>query len=102
MTTKTLHLDSVIQRAPSALSTEADGAFIMMDVHKGLYFCLSKVSARIWEQLTTPQRVSDICLCLQKEYIVSATTCQTEVLSFAQQLFDNGLISEQTENGQAH
>jgi hypothetical protein len=67
---------------------------VMMSVEAGGYYGLNSVASRIWELLETPKTVARLCALLHEEFEVEAQTCETDVLKFAGDLVDNGIVHE--------
>jgi len=88
-----IYLDSMIQRAPNIVVAEIENDFMMMNVDRGLYYALTRVSARIWDLLESPKSVKEICVTLGREYSVDETICETEVKTFINHLVKAGLAS---------
>jgi hypothetical protein len=67
---------------------------VMMSIEVGRYYGLNAVASRIWELLETPKTVAQLCALLCEEFEVEARTCEAEVLKFASNLIDNGIVHE--------
>ena len=67
---------------------------VMMNVTAGRYYGLNAAASRIWELLETPKTIAQLCAQICEEFDVDAQTCEAEVLKFAQDLIDNGLVHE--------
>jgi hypothetical protein len=67
---------------------------VLMSVAAGCYYGLNAVASRTWELLAGPKTIRDICAQLSEEFEVDAQTCEAEVLSFVQDLIDNGLVQD--------
>jgi len=70
---------------------------VMMSVDAGRYFGLNAVASRVWELLESPKTVRELCARLCEEFVVEATTCETELLRFTGELIDNGIVHEAAE-----
>ena len=67
---------------------------VMMSIEAGRYYGLNAVASRIWELLESPKTVAQLCEILCEEFEVDAQTCEAELLEFAQDLIDNGIVHE--------
>ena len=87
-------LDSqcVVQRDPEILAAEADKDLVMVSIANGFYYAVSDVARDIWEAIERPRKVSDLIDDLAKSYNIDRTTCQTETLSFLEDLRSEGLL----------
>jgi hypothetical protein len=86
--------NSVLQRHPDVITTEAAGGYLVLDTTS--FNCLSFAgsAARIWELLAEPMSVAAICERLRREYRVDAAVCLKETLAHVRQLADRGLVQE--------
>ena len=73
--------------------SEIGDELILFDEDAGRYFATGPVGARIWEWIATERSIGEICDALQKEFEVSAETCETECMAFVARLKDQGLAS---------
>jgi hypothetical protein len=65
---------------------------VMMSIQAGRYYGLNAAGSRIWELLETPKTVAQICRHICEEFEIDARTCETDVLKFAHELVDNGVV----------
>lgn len=89
-----LALSSRVVRAHEPLSTEVHGETIMMDSQLGRYVNLDGVATAIWRELAEPIDVATLCDRLQARYAGDSETIRRDVLAFAAQLIENGLVRE--------
>jgi len=87
-----LTLNSIIQRDPEVIFSEADKDLIMVSIPSGCYYGLSHVAREIWDAIERPKRVSDLVGGLTARYDVSSSLCEQQTLSFLQALLDEGLL----------
>jgi hypothetical protein len=91
----TIGLDATLRRNGDILHAPVGTEeAVMMSVEAGRYYGLNAVASRIWELLETPKTVAQLCALLCEEFEVDAQTCETEVLKFASNLIDNGIVHE--------
>ena len=74
-------------------TTDIDGDKVMMDLEKGQYFALNSVGSRIWEEIQSPVKISDVVNTLLSEYDVDRETCEKSVIEFIEGLNSAGLLS---------
>ena len=65
---------------------------VMMSISASSYYGLSGVGVRIWELLEQPMTVAELCAHLCEEFEVDAQICEVEVLKFAAELANNGVV----------
>jgi hypothetical protein len=75
------------------LAAKVGDELVMMSAEKGDYIGLSKVGARIWELIETPQDIDAVCARLQSEYDVAPEVCRAEVEAFLEELVKHGAIA---------
>ena len=66
---------------------------VMMDLEKGQYFALNSVGSRIWEEIQSPVKISEVVNTLLSEYDVDRETCEKSVMEFIEGLDNAGLLS---------
>jgi hypothetical protein len=65
---------------------------VMLDVDQGRYFGVSEIGKVIWETVAEPTSVDDLVAALLERYEVDEETCRREVISFLNELADQGLL----------
>ena len=88
-------LASVVCRSGDVLASPVDSELVMMDIERGMYYALNPVGSDIWERLTEPQKVADLCAQLQQVYAVDRATCEADVLAVLNDMAENGLLAQQ-------
>ena len=88
-----INLDSVVSYRQDIDTTDIDGDKVMMDLEKGQYFALNSVGSRIWEEIQSPVKISDVVDTLLYEYDVDRETCESSVIEFIEGLNNAGLLS---------
>ena len=88
-----INLDSVVSYREALDTTDIDGDKVMMDLEKGQYFALNSVGSRIWEEIKSPVKVSDVVNTLLSEYDVDREPCEKSVIEFIEGLNSAGLLS---------
>lgn len=85
-------LETRIRQTHNLLTGEADDEIVMMHVESGRYYGLKAVAGFIWKLLDTPRTVGEICSAIEREYEVESIQCRQDVLSFVQQMMDQGWV----------
>ena len=88
-----IKFNSIVSDRPDIDTTDIDGDKVMMDLEKGQYFALNSVASRIWEEIQSPVKISDVVNTLLSEYDVDRETCENSVIEFIEGLNDAGLLS---------
>ena len=55
-----LNLDSIVSYREDIDTTDIDEDKVMMDLEKGQYFALNSVGSRIWEEIQSPVKISEV------------------------------------------
>jgi len=87
-----LTASSQIRRNGDILHVARDAEVVMMSIKAGAYYGLEEVGARIWEMIAEPMTAGDICMRLAEEYNVASDLCEVEVLTFLNELRNQGII----------
>lgn len=87
---------SLLTRNPDLVAAGMNGDIVMMSIERGLYFGISGVGTRIWELLEQPTRVEALAQAIQAEYDVDEATCQQDLLVFARELIQHGVVTVAT------
>lgn len=87
-----IDLETHVSRATGFVTAPVNNELMMLNVEQGAYYSLDPIAAEIWELIETPSLVQDIITTLQARYAVSLKECQADVLSFLEQLHENGMI----------
>nr|WP_302596310.1 lasso peptide biosynthesis PqqD family chaperone [uncultured Cellulosilyticum sp.] len=73
--------------------TDLDDDKVMMDLDTGNYYALNSIGASIWEGIENPITVENLVQNLLKEYDVSQTVCEEQVLAYLQKLYNADLVA---------
>lgn len=87
-----INLDSIVSYRQDLDTTDIDGDKVMMDLEKGQYFALNSVGSRIWEEIKSPVKLSEVVNTLLSEYEVDRETCEQSVVEFIEGLNHAGLL----------
>lgn len=84
---------SVVVRSDTCIDAEIDHEIVALSIARGTCYGLNNVGSRIWKQLATPTRISDLCASLLSEYDVEKNLCEQQVLEFLEELRSEELIT---------
>ncbi len=90
--TASITLSTYVKKHDGILVQKLDEDVVMANIDNGHYYGVDKTSKRIWELLEMPTTCQAVCDELSVEYEVERATCEREVLTFIQELVDEGLI----------
>lgn len=85
---------SMFTRTPSALWTELDGQFLLMNIENGAYFEVVGIGSAIWHLLETPRAEAEIVDHLTARYRVDHDTCARDVRAFLTRLLAANLVTQ--------
>jgi hypothetical protein len=85
-------LNTRVARGEGLVSSEMDGETVLLSVETGRYYGMDPVGSRIWDLIEQPRRVSGLCEALQEEFEVEREQCERDVLSYLNELYQEGLI----------
>lgn len=89
----TITLQTVVSRKTSVLESIVDDEIVMANFTTGNYYGLDKVSTYIWQMLTTPRAVNEICTQLCEEFDVAEEICRKDLLTFLGKMAEEQLIN---------
>lgn len=84
--------EHTVKRTQDIVAGEIDGETVMMSVEKGRYYGLDSIGSRIWALIEKPVKVSELVAALLPEYDVDHKTCERDVLSFLEDLHEDGIL----------
>ncbi|WP_270165968.1 lasso peptide biosynthesis PqqD family chaperone [Paenibacillus sp. SYP-B4298] len=96
MSTNVIHLQDRIQPVEGHLVSDMNGEKVMMSIQSGKYYNLGGMGSIIWERLSAGQTVGQLIEQLESQYEVRREDCESQVLTFLQQLHQEGLIRLQS------
>ena len=85
-------LCSIVSRSEGLSIQPLDTELVMADLATGEYYGLESSGRRIWELLTQPTSLDNVCAQLTREYKVDRGQCEEEVAAFVHQLHRAGLV----------
>jgi hypothetical protein len=86
-------------RSQSALWTELDGQFMLMNIEDGSYYEIAGIGGVIWHMLETPRSEAEIVDAVLAAYRVEREQCVLDVRAFLDKLVAAHVVIEQAEVG---
>ncbi|KIL49376.1 lasso peptide biosynthesis PqqD family chaperone [Jeotgalibacillus soli] len=87
-----LSTDSVVSQMEGNIVSDMDGEKVMLSIQNGKYYNLGELGGEIWELIKEPISIQELVTVLQSQYDVTPAECEEQVISFLNQLIDQGLI----------
>ncbi len=87
---------TVYVRRQSIAVRDMDGAAVLVDEKKHLYFAVNRVGARIWNLLEEPKSMESIVGVLAREFAIGDDECRSQTEQFLRQLAVRELVSTRT------
>lgn len=84
-------------RSQSALWTELDGHFMLMNIEDGSYYEMAGIGGVIWQMLETPRSEAEIIEAVLDAYQVEREQCAGDVRAFLEKLVASHVVIEQPE-----
>lgn len=84
-------------RSQSALWTELDGQFMLMNIEDGSYYEIAGIGGVIWHMLETPRSEAEIVDAVLATYRVERERCRLDVRAFLEKLVAAHVVMEQAE-----
>ncbi len=78
---------------PQVMSRLVGDETVLLDLSSGIYFGLDGVGKRIWESVTEGCNLGEIAAVIANEYEVDEAQAQADVIEFANDLVERGLLS---------
>ena len=88
---KVLHLHSVVCRTEEVISATLGQQVVMLSVNHGAYFEFNETASLIWQLLSEPVSIDQLCAAVQAEYDIDDLACFAAVTAFVQQLIVDNL-----------
>jgi hypothetical protein len=89
---KTIQLETMVQRNNELLASSIGDEVVMMSIENSAYYGLDPIGSKIWEMITEPRQVSDLCEQLMEQFEVSEQECQRDVLNFLNQMLEENML----------
>jgi len=74
--------DTIIVQHSEAMAATVEGRIVLLSVRAGAYFELNRVGGEIWEMLSAPRRVGDICEILAQSHDADLAEVTRDVIDF--------------------
>jgi hypothetical protein len=87
-----IHPKSIIIRTAEVLFSRLDEEMLAIDAQAGYCYSLNESAGLLWDLISAPTSVNEICTQLCTEYTVDENTCLNEVLTLLKDMLDAGLI----------
>ncbi len=89
-----MNLDTVLSIPPQVMSRLVDDDTVLLDLESGMYFGLDGVGKKIWDSVAEGRSIGEIAEIITTEYEVDETRAQADVVEFAGDLVERGLLVE--------
>jgi hypothetical protein len=87
-----IELATIVKQSKEQVSCNLNGEIAILNLKSTLYFGLDEVGACVWEAISEPRKVSDVCKRVLERFDVGQEQCQADVLEFVGRLDESGLI----------
>lgn len=88
----------MFKRSPQAIFSQVGSDIVALNVDRGAYYGMEHVTARVWELLSTPRTIDQLCQELMAIYEIDAATCEADINALLRDMESEGLI-ERTRAG---
>lgn len=88
-----MHMQSQIRRRDDPLTSHLGDDLVIFSARNGRYYGTEEVGTFIWSFLEGGASVMDVCEALQQAFDVDGPTCERDVMTFLEQLEQEGLIT---------
>ena len=89
-----MQLDTKLSIPPQVMSRMVGEETVLLDLASGVYFGLDGVGKRIWEVVEEGHSLGQIAAVITAEFEVDESRAQADVIEFASDLLDRGLLVE--------
>ena len=87
-----IELSTVVIQSKHQVSCNLNDEIVILNLKSTLYFGLDEVGAYIWQSLSEPRAVSELCKAVRHRFDIGDERCRTDVFEFLTQLDHAGLI----------
>lgn len=84
-------------RSQSALWTELDDQFMLMNIEDGSYYEITGIGGAIWHMLETPRSEAEIVEAVLATYRIEREQCAIDVRAFLEKLEASRVVIKQPE-----
>jgi hypothetical protein len=92
ISTQKVSLNSIIVQQDGIIVSDMDGEKVMLSIESGNYYNLGELGGEIWDLIKSPVEINNLVNTLLLTYQVGKEECEQNVLSFIEQLINEGLI----------
>jgi hypothetical protein len=89
-----MDLETRLSAPPHVMSRLVGDETVLLDLESGMYFGLDGVGKRIWESIGEGLTLAEIAAVIMSEYDVQEDQAQADVIEFARDLVERGLLAE--------
>ena len=89
-----MNLDTRLSVPPQIMSRLVGDETVLLDLESGMYFGLDGVGKRIWESIGEGLTLAQIAAVIVSEYEVEEDEARADVIEFARNLVERGLLAE--------
>ncbi|GJM41928.1 MAG: hypothetical protein DHS20C20_22100 [Ardenticatenaceae bacterium] len=84
--------NSRVVRSEDFITSTVENDLVMMSLEKGTYYGLDSIGSKIWEHISEPISIDELCRRLAAQFEVDAAQCQADVLAFLNELQTEDMI----------
>jgi hypothetical protein len=88
-----MDLDTQLTIPPQVMSRPVGDETVLLDLASGIYFGVDGVAKRIWELIAEGQNLGQAVETIVSEFEVEAAQAEADVLAFASELVERGLLA---------
>jgi hypothetical protein len=89
---------TIVIREEEPIAANVDNEVVILSAKAEAYFGLGETGSAIWQMISSPRRVSDICEELVEQYDIDRETCDRDTVAFLITLLKDRLIRIVDEN----
>ena len=89
-----MNLATKLTVPPQVMSRLVGDETVLLNLETGIYFGLDGVSRQIWDAVVEGDSLEQIAASIVSEYNVDKLQAQADVLEFANELVERGLLAE--------
>ena len=88
-----IELPTTVMQSSTIISADLGGEAVMMQLESYRYFGLDEIATQIWEMMSEPISVANLCDQLLLQYEVERATCERDLLAYLNGLLNDGLLA---------
>lgn len=88
-------MSETYEKKPSVVACELDGGSVLLDLDTSRYFGLNTVGLVVWEHLSMPQTIGQLCKIVETTFDVSEDICRPDLEQLMAQLLERKLVTSQ-------